>query len=99
MLSFLDAFSSYHQINMYLPNAERDGLYNKKGTYCYQVTPFGLKNTRAMYKRMINRVFKDFLGEVMEDYVDNMIVKASKVKHTLNNWRKFLLCSGRIIYT
>ena len=37
--------------------------------------PFGLKNVGAMYQRIVNNVFKDLLGEVMEAYVDNMIVK------------------------
>jgi len=39
------------------------------------VIPFGLKNVGATYQMMVNRVFKDLLGEVMEAYVDDMIVK------------------------
>ena len=37
--------------------------------------PFGLKNAGATYQRMVNNVFKELLGEVMEAYVDDTIVK------------------------
>ena len=75
MLSFLDAFSGYHQINMYPPDADKMTFIIEKWTYCYQVMPFGLKNMGAMYQWMANKVFKELLGEFMEAYVDDMIVK------------------------
>ena len=40
--------------------------------------PFGLKNAGATYQRMVNKVFKELLGEVMEAYVDDMIVKSKQ---------------------
>ena len=83
MLSFLDVFSGYHQINMYPPDAEKIMFITEKGTYCYQVMPFELKNVGATYQRMVNKVFKELLGEVMEAYVDDMIVKSKQGKsHT-----------------
>ena len=50
----------------------------ENGTYFYQVIPFGLKNTGATYQRMVNKVFKEFWGDTMEAYVDNMIVKSQE---------------------
>ena len=38
--------------------------------------PFGLKNAGATYQRMVNKVFKELLGDTMEAYVDDMIVKS-----------------------
>ena len=75
LLSFLDAFSGYHQIMMYPPDQEKTSFITEKGTYCYQVMPFGLKNVGAMYQRMVNKVFKELLGDMMQAYVDDMIVK------------------------
>ena len=49
MLSFLDAFSGYHQIPMHLPNAEKIAFITPHGLYCYNVMPFGLKNVRETY--------------------------------------------------
>ena len=44
MLSFLDAFSGYHQIPMHPPDAEKTSFITPHGLYCYNVIPFGLKN-------------------------------------------------------
>ena len=43
MLSFLDAFSGYHQILMHLPDAEKTTFITPHRLYCYNVTPFRLK--------------------------------------------------------
>ena len=49
MLSFLDAFSRYHQIPMHLPNTEKIAFSASRGLFCYNVMPFGLKNVGATY--------------------------------------------------
>ena len=77
-LSFLDAFSGYHQIMMHPDDEEKTSFIMDMGTYCYKVMPFGLKNAGATYQRMVNRLFKDLLGSTMEAYVDDMIVKSKQ---------------------
>ena len=84
---------------MYPPDLEKEMFIIEKRTYCYQVMPFRLKNARATYQLMVNKVFKELLGEVMEGYVDDMIVKANKMNHTLDNLKKSLSCLERIICT
>ena len=37
--------------------------------------PFGLKNARTTFQRMVIEVFKPQIGRNMEVYVDDMIVK------------------------
>jgi hypothetical protein len=37
---------------------------------------FGLKNVGATYQRMVNQIFKNQLGRIMEEYVDDMLVKS-----------------------
>jgi len=75
LLSFLDAFSRYHQIMMYPPDQEKTSFITEKRIYCYQVMPFKLKNAKATYQRIVNKVFKELLGNTIEAYVDDMIVK------------------------
>jgi hypothetical protein len=41
--------------------------------------PFGLKNAGAMYQRCMLKCFSDLIGETIESYVDNIIVKSKKV--------------------
>ena len=44
ILSFLDAFSGYHQIPMHSPNVEKPAFITPHELYCYNVISFGLKN-------------------------------------------------------
>ena len=48
MLSFLDAFSGYHQIPMHPPDMEKTVFITPHGLYCYNVMPFGLKNEQPI---------------------------------------------------
>jgi len=48
-LSSLDAYSGYHQIPMHPADEEKTSFITKRGTYCYRVMPFGLKNAGATY--------------------------------------------------
>ena len=38
--------------------------------------PFGLKNAGATYQRLVNRMFSEQIGNNMEVYVDDMLVKS-----------------------
>jgi hypothetical protein len=46
---------------------------------------FGLKNTRAIYQWMINKVFKHQIRRNMEAYVNDMLVKNVTFKQHLKN--------------
>jgi hypothetical protein len=49
MLSFLDAYSGYNQIKLKEEDEEKTAFITPYGVYCYQVIPFGLKNTGPTY--------------------------------------------------
>lgn len=38
---------------------EKMAFITSLGLYCYRVIPFGLKNARATYQRLVNRMFKE----------------------------------------
>ncbi|XP_056864097.1 uncharacterized protein LOC130494630 [Raphanus sativus] len=76
LLSFMDAFSGYNQIMMNPDDREKTAFITDRGTYCYKVMPFGLKNAGATYQRLVNRMFADQLGKTMEVYIDDMLVKS-----------------------
>ena len=75
MLSFLDAFSGYHHILMHPPDEEKTTFITPHGLYCYDVMPFGLKNTRVTYQRLVTKVFRQPLDNTMEAYINDMHVK------------------------
>ncbi|WZZ70335.1 hypothetical protein YC2023_081705 [Brassica napus] len=76
LLSFMDAFSGYNQIMMHPDDREKTAFITDRGTYCYKVMPFGLKNAGATYQRLVNRMFAEQLGDTMEVYIDDMLVKS-----------------------
>ncbi|GFS37212.1 hypothetical protein Acr_00g0050680 [Actinidia rufa] len=76
LLSFMDAFSGYHQIKMYPPDVEKTSFITERGLYCYKVMPFGLKNAGATYQRLVNKMFNAQIGKTMEVYIDDMLVKS-----------------------
>ena len=78
MLSFLDAFSGYHQIPMHPPDAEKTSFITPHGLYCYNVMPFGLKNAGATYQRLMTKMFQPLLGNTMKVYIDDMLVKSKQ---------------------
>ena len=76
LLTFMDAFSGYNQIRMAEEDQEKTSFITSQGLYYYKVMPFGLKNARATYQRLVNRMFSKQIGRNMEVYVDNMLVKS-----------------------
>ncbi|CAL2254443.1 unnamed protein product [Prunus armeniaca] len=55
------------------------------GLYCYKVLPFDLKNASATYQRLVNNLFAPLIGNTMEVYVDDMLVKSRTADHHISN--------------
>ena len=78
ILSILDAFSGYHQIPMYPPDAEKTTFITPHGLFCYNVMSFRLKNVGATYQRLVTKLFRPLLGKTIEVYIDDMLVKSKE---------------------
>ena len=78
MLSFLDAFSGYHQIPMHPLDVEKTSFITPHGLYCYNVMPFGLKNVGPTYHKLVTKMFRPLLGSTMEVYINDMLVKSKQ---------------------
>jgi hypothetical protein len=74
----MDAYSGYNQIPMAESDKEKTAFMTASGNYYYNVMPFGLKNAGATYQRMMNKVFRAEIGDMLEVYMDNMIVKSKE---------------------
>lgn len=46
--------------------------------FCYIVMPFGLKNAKAIYQRVMTVIFHNIMHKTMEDYVDDIVIKSKK---------------------
>jgi len=80
MMSFLDAYLGYNQIQMYEPDIPKITFTTDTANFCYKVMPFGLKNVGATYQRLMDKVLKEQIGKNMEVYVDDMIVKSCEAQ-------------------
>ena len=72
-MSFLDAYRGYHQIAMH--DLDEEKLYHPRKVFCYKVMPLGLKNARATYQRMLNKTFGHLMGNTIDAYIDDIVVK------------------------
>nr|CAN67118.1 hypothetical protein VITISV_035158 [Vitis vinifera] len=85
MLSFLDAFSGYHQIPMSPDDEEKTAFITSHDLYCYKVMPFGLKNAGATYHRLMTKIFKPLICHTVEVYIDDIVVKSkTREQHVLH---------------
>ena len=78
ILSFLDAFSRYHQIPMYPSDVEKTTFITPHGLLCYNVMSFRLTNDGATYRRLVTKMFRPLLGKTIEVYIDDMSVKSKE---------------------
>ena len=96
LLSFLDAFSVYHQIKMAKKDEEKTAFLTPGGVYCYTCMPFGLKNAGATFQWLMNKALGEQMGRNVEANVDDIVVKSregktlvSDLEETFINLRKF----------
>ncbi|GJS86299.1 reverse transcriptase domain-containing protein [Tanacetum coccineum] len=52
--------------------------------------PFGLKNAKATYQRLVGKVFHNQIGRNLEAYVDDMVIKITSKEDMLADIKKIL---------
>jgi hypothetical protein len=97
-LSFLDAYSGYNQIKLKKEDEEKTDFITPYDIFCYQVMPFGLKNTGATYQRMMQNCLGSQIGHNIQVYIDDVIITMRKeealindLKETFNNLERYKL--------
>ena len=50
--------------------------------------PFSLKNAGATYQMLVNKMFADYLGDTMEVYIDDMLIKSLHADKHLDHLRQ-----------
>ena len=87
ILSFLDAYSGYHQIAMKESDQLATSFITPFGSYCYVSIPFGLKNAGTTYQHCMQAYFSDQINPPTDPdradppramvavYVDDIVIK------------------------
>lgn len=58
------------------------------GSYCCTTMPFGLKNAGATYQRCMLKFFGELIGDMVEDYVDDIILKSKNSDYLVSDLEK-----------
>nr|AAP44597.1 putative polyprotein [Oryza sativa Japonica Group] len=64
LMSFLDAYSGYHQIHMNPLDIPKTSFITPFGTFCHLRMPFGLRNAGATFARLVYKVLGKQLGGI-----------------------------------
>ena len=90
MLSFMDAFSGYNQRNMDEVDQEKISFITNQGLFCYKVMPFDLKNAGVTYQKLVNHMFHPQIGQNVEVYVDDMLMKSWDEKKYMDDLKPLI---------
>jgi hypothetical protein len=87
-LSFLEAYSGYNQIKLKKEDKEKTAFITPYGVFCYQVTPFGLKNAGATYQRMMQNYLGSQIGHNIQVYIDGVVITTRKEEALINDLKE-----------
>jgi hypothetical protein len=85
LLSFIDAYSGFHQIKMARDDRKHTAFVTVDGLYCYTVMPYGLLNALPTFARAMNITLGDLVRDIVEVYVDDIVVKTRESCSLLEN--------------
>jgi hypothetical protein len=85
LLSFIDAYSGFHQIKMAKADREHTSFITVDGIYCYVVMPYVLLNALPTFACAMNITLGGFIREILEVYVDDIVVKTREANSLLEN--------------
>ncbi|GKA86335.1 reverse transcriptase domain-containing protein [Tanacetum coccineum] len=72
---FLDAYKGYHQIKLVKEDEEKTTFITSQGVFCYSKMPFGWRNARATYQRLVDKAFHKQIGRNLEVHMDDLVIK------------------------
>ncbi|MCO5548431.1 hypothetical protein L7F22_001887 [Adiantum nelumboides] len=91
--SFLDGLLGYNQLAIALEDQHRMAFSIEWGIYAYRVMPFGLTNAPAMFQRLMNDAFKEYLWIFLEIHMDDLcihsLLRIEHIEHLKKVFEKY----------
>ena len=81
--SFTDGFSNYHQVWIVEEDKKKTTFMTKWCSYAYNVVPFSLKNTLALFSRIVIATFRDYHHKFLEVYMEDWTIYSLLKKHSI----------------
>jgi hypothetical protein len=90
IISFLDGNAGYNQIFMAKEDAYKMAFICPCfiGLFEWVVMTFGLNNAGATYQRAMNLIFHELLGNIVEVYIHDIVVKSAEFSSHITDLHK-----------
>ncbi|KAL0168697.1 hypothetical protein M9458_036919, partial [Cirrhinus mrigala] len=82
----LDLRNAYNLIRIKEGDEWKTAFLTTRGHYEYQVMPYGLANSPAVFQSFINEIFKDLLNQYVIAYIDDILIYSkTEAEHIQHN--------------
>jgi hypothetical protein len=100
LLSILDIYLGYHQINLTIDDEEKTSFITSFGIFCYTKMTFKLKNGGATYQKCIHIILESQIRRNIEAYIDDVVLMSKKSGDLLDDLKETFdnLCKYKMMF-